>query len=93
MSAARLARDQLLKDREEIAELVEYHQQQLKAQEADGRVKQMQTKSDLLAQIEAKREQQAMEAAKEERERLLQEKLEAAREEKHWAVAMDRLRL
>lgn len=91
--SARLERDQLLRDREEIAAFLKHYEEELKSQEAGSRVKQMQAKSDLLAQMEARKDQRAQEASREERDRRLQEQLEAAREEKHWAIAMDQLKL
>lgn len=91
--AASEERDQILKEREEIFQAMEVYDDQMKSSINQSRVRQEQTKAELIAQIEGKRERLARQAVEEERERQEKERAEIAREEKHWSTAMQRLNL
>jgi len=93
MVTANEERDQILKEREEIFQAMEIYDDQMKSSTNQSRMRQEQTKAELLAQIEGKRERLARQAVEEERERLEKERAEIAREEKHWSTAMQRLNL
>ena len=93
IEAARKEREQLLQDREEIVESMEVYNSQMKRVEMEEKQKKLKTKEDLLAQIENKNKTIQDRQLQEQRNVLRQEQLQAAFDEKHWAIEMDRLKL
>ena len=91
--STKLQREKLLKEREVIVETLESYHRQIKEREEEGKARQNQTKADLLAQMELKEQRERELAAREKQDVERQRALEAAREEKHWSIAMNRLRL
>ena len=91
--STKLQREKLLKEREVIVETLESFHRQIKDREEQGKAKQNQTKADLLAQMELKQQRERELALKDKQDFERHRALEAAREEKHWSIAMDRLNL
>lgn len=91
--STKLQREKLLKEREVIMETLESYHRQIKEREEEGKARQNQTKADLLAQMELKEQREREIALREKQDIERQRALEAAREEKHWSIAMNRLRL
>lgn len=59
----------------------------------ENKTKQFETKVDLLTQIDYKHQREKDIAKQEQHEREHKERAEMAYNEKHWAIAMDRLKL
>jgi len=90
---ARRERQRLIQDREEIAQALEEYSQQLKTNQTQENERKLQTKCNLLAQVEMKRNLKSS-ADLQDREKCLKEKrLQDAFDEKHWALEMNRLKL
>lgn len=86
-------RDQLLKDREEILQNLEVYQNKMKAKKEEEKERQSHTKHVLLSQMDYKRLQEEETARLEREEIEHRRKAEKAFDEKHWSIAMDRVRL
>lgn len=80
-------------DREELLQSLEGEHNKIKTKELENKAKQFQTKADLEAQIEYKQRREGELVKQEEQERKRQEQMEAAYHDKHWNMAMDKLKL
>ncbi|XP_057378918.1 trichoplein keratin filament-binding protein-like [Daphnia carinata] len=90
---ARQERERLLLDREELIRSLESYHNQMKMKEMDTKNKQIQMKEDLLAQVDQKQRREEEFIRLEEQKRKHQEIMEAAHNQKHWNIAMDKLKL
>lgn len=83
----------MLEDSEALARSLDVYREQVQNEEMQMKARRENTKATLLAQMEDKQHRQATEVLKEEQSRQEFERAQAARDEKHWAIAMGQMKL
>ena len=90
---AQREREQLLEEREEIIQSLDSYRKKMEAKKMDYQAKQSQNKDDLLTQMNDKKRREEELNRMEQRERERREIMEERYNEKHWNLAMDKLKL
>ena len=93
INVAQLEKERLLKDREAIAESLAAYSDEMKWRDLKRLEQKREMKSELANQMELKRRTREEELTKDREEFTKAQQEEMLRNEKHWAIAMERLKL